>query len=96
MEDGDVRRIAGEACDVLLDCGVTKPLAQLTVRDVPHLVQSTALHSTILKVKAELDQFATGLDEAGIHSAIKMYPKLFKRLFVASQTQSVTAGMYYT
>ncbi len=54
---------------------------------------SAGLHSTILKVKAELDQFVAGLNEAGTLSAIKMYPGMFERLFVASQTPSVTAGV---
>lgn len=85
-----------DACDVLIDCGCTKPLAQIKISDVPYLVKSVALHSTVLKRKAELDQFMDGLEEAGVLPSIKLYPNLFESLFVKPNTLSVTAGGYDT
>ena len=78
-------------CDLLVDCGVTKPLAQLTRNDIPQLIKSAALHTTILKVKAELDQFSSGIDEAGALHAIKQYLELFRCMFV-DQSEVITAG----
>lgn len=34
-KEAAVCRIAMVACDVLVDCGFTKPIAQLTVQDIP-------------------------------------------------------------
>ena len=43
-----VCRIAMDACDGLLECGFTKPLAQRKFDDTPHLIHNAALHCTIL------------------------------------------------
>ena len=45
---------------------------------VPALVKCVALHITIQKVKAELDQFMSGLSEAGMLSAIQTYSEVFE------------------
>ena len=50
----------------MLECGFTNSLCTLKLSDVPLLVKSAALHSTILKIKSELDQFIDGLDTAGL------------------------------
>ena len=55
-------------------------------------MKSTALHATLLKVKAELDQFMTGLQEAGVLHAIQAYPNHFRPLFVADAVKPMTAG----
>ena len=83
-----------DACDVLVDCGFTKPIAQLTVQDIPQLVNSTALHVTILRVKAEIDQFMDGINDAGTLHAIQKYPGFFRPMFVASQANNVTVGKW--
>ena len=44
-------RIAMDACDGLLECGFTKPLAQRKFDDIPHLIHNAALHCTILNQK---------------------------------------------
>lgn len=67
------------ACDVLLDCGYTKPLSQLKVDDVPQLIKLAALHSTVLRIKSELEQFMAGISEAGCLHAIQEYSVLFRR-----------------
>ena len=80
--------------DCLLQCGVTKPLTQLKVEDVPNIVRNIALHTTVLKVKAALDQFKDGLKEAGILSSIQAYPEYFKDLFIKSNMDSLDAGEF--
>ena len=81
--------------DTLVDCGFNKPISKLTRDDVPHLLQSVALHSVILKVKAELDQFISGLDKAGVLTFIQKFPSLFQPMFVASHKQ-LDAGNIFT
>ena len=92
-EDSEVRSIALGASSMLIDNGISKALALLQVEDVPHIVNSVALYATILKIKAILDQFMAGLDEAGVLKAIKAYPSFFKSLFIRSEEHQITAGM---
>jgi len=66
---------------------------QLEVYNHPQLVKIAALHSCIMKVKAELDQFVAGLKEAQVLDVIRKYPSFFHPMFVASQTDTVTAGI---
>ena len=46
----------------------------------------------MLKVKSEMDAFAEGLQVLGVLTMIRMYPDLFKPLFVADLTTRLTAG----
>ncbi len=48
----------------MTQCGMTK----LLVKDVPNLVKSIALNSSVLRVKAALDQFMAGLKE--LHTGV--------------------------
>lgn len=88
--------IAMEACDVLIETGCSKGLARLKICDVPQLVKNTALSCTVLKIKAELDQFMAGLNEAGVLHVIQKYPDLLRPMFVASESDSLSAGMILT
>ena len=81
-----------DACDVLVENGCCRNLVGLEKVDVPHLVETASLGCTILKIKAELDQFIFGLDEAGVLHTIQKYPDLFKSMFVASDDKPLTAG----
>jgi len=73
-----------EACDLLVTCGYTRPIPQLSYRDVPHLIECVTLHSTILVVKAELDDLIKGLEDAGVLQTMRSLPKLFKYLNLCS------------
>ena len=50
------------------------------------------MHTTILKVKSELDQFMAGIQEAGTLHVIQKYPEYFRPMFVASVTDPLNAG----
>ena len=79
--------------DCLVQCGVTKPLTQIKLADLPSLVRNIALQTTILKVKAALDQFVNGIKETGLLSCIQGYPDFFKDLFVKPKiADCLTAG----
>ena len=82
-----------EFCEILVDHGCSIGLTQLTKADIPNLLKSTSLNCAILMIKAELDQFVKGLDEAGVVHMIQKYPDLFQQVFVTSETTSLSAGM---
>ena len=67
---------------MLMSCGFNRPTANLVLRDVPQLVECVTLHSTLLIVKAELDDIIKGLDDAGVLEALQESANLFKPLFV--------------
>ena len=56
------------------------------------IIQSVALHSTILRIKSEIDNFSEGLHEAGVLHAIKEYPHLFYCMFVRLNSAVLDAG----
>lgn len=81
-----------DALDVLESCGYRKPIATLTHKDVPLLIESVALHTTVYQRKAELDQIVKGLEDAGVLDMIRRCPDIFRPLFVKS-TASLSAGV---
>ncbi len=52
--------------DALIDAGWSKPLVRLTTVDCSSLIKEVLLNCVILKIKAELDAFITGLEESSI------------------------------
>ena len=69
----------------------TKPLATSKKNDVNQLVKCASLHSTLLRVKSEIEQFISGLDVARVLHAIRVHPDLFAALFIY-QKKGLTAG----
>ncbi len=90
-DDAALNTLVMSISDSLIDCGTTKPLSQLTVADVPRLIQSIALHSSILSVKAEIDQFVAGLQASGVGDEIRQNPDAWRPMFV-STSPPLTAG----
>lgn len=80
------------AADLLIDCGFTKPITQITAKDVQEVVDTISVHCTILKIKAELDQIRCGLEEAEMLESIEKWPELFKPFFVASPNNIPTSS----
>lgn len=79
-----------ESCDMLVDCGFTKPLATIKSTDVSQLVKCASLHSTLLRIKSELDQFISGLHSSGVPEAIREF--LFTHFEFKGNV--LTAGKY--
>lgn len=48
--------------------------------------------STVLRIKAELDQLMLGLNEAGLLHVLQKYPDLFRPMFVYYE-KSLSAGI---
>lgn len=49
-DDDQLRTVAQSQFEMLLGCGYTKPIAQLTHKDIPGIVECVTLHSTIVMV----------------------------------------------
>ena len=63
--------------DLLKSCGFRKPIATLTHKDVPLLIESVVMHVTLYHRKAELAEMIKELQDAGILDTIHNYPDLF-------------------
>lgn len=87
-----LRDCAIDACDMLTACGFTKPIATLVEDDICQLIKCVTLHSTIFQIKAELDQFMQGLNDAGVLEMLQNHAHLFQPFFVYSP-QLLTAGL---
>lgn len=89
-----LRKVASDNCTILIESGLTMPLASVTLCDVDTMVQTIALHHVLLKAKAEMDQFMQGLNALGVLTAIKAHPNLFEAYFSIDVNSSLTAGIY--
>jgi len=93
-DDRTLRKLATDNCALLIESGLTMPLALLTVHDKDTIVQTVALHHVLLKSKAEMDQFAQGLSALGVLDAIKDHSNLFECYFSADGVSTLVAGKY--
>ena len=78
--------------DIVLETGYRKPLGTVTVSDKEEIIRVLKRYHTLIKVKAEIDQFIEGLQCLGIDHLIKEHPDLMEPLFV-NKNKSLTAGM---
>ena len=76
---------------MLFATGFRKAVCSLGVADKPVLKSSLIDYHCLLKVKAEMDQFADGLSSLGVLDAVKKQPDVMKPLFVA-QKCNLSAG----
>ena len=81
-----------EGVDILTEAGFSKPIIKLSLADKSELIQIVALHHTILKCKAELDDLLDGLRSLGIDEMLKTHPNLLQPYFTATGIQALTAG----
>ena len=83
----DFRTFANEICDVILDCGFTKPLSRLVISDKVDVVQSIALHHVILKTLGELSQFREGLETSRLPEVWSSIVNSYESFFVISESK---------
>ena len=98
MSDDDVKQVfrVDEALDMLCSTGYRKPMESFTLSDKDSLKSSLFNYHLLYKVKSATDQFIQGLETAGIVTALRTSPDVFKGLFMAPDITSVTAGIYVT
>ncbi len=90
----ELQALMSEYFAILLDCGFTKPSTSVVLADKMEIVQTISLHQVILRSKAELDQFAEGLDSCGVLKAITNFPGLTKTFFTIGGRPQLTSGSY--
>ena len=80
-----------EEFDLLSSCGFIKPCTAITLEDKNSLVCSISLHYVIGAVKAEIDQFTSGLECFDVLPTLKKSPGVLKDFFCIKTTK-VTSG----
>ena len=63
--------------------GFAKPINQVTFDDISSICQMVRIHSSVLPVKAELDQIKEGLSLFSVAGFISQSPSMLKELFVS-------------
>jgi len=81
-----------EASELLMGMGFRKPISKLKMDDKAMIKNNLIDYYCLLKVKAEMDQFAEGLQDLGLLDMMRRQPALFKNLFVASTAAHLTPG----
>ena len=79
------------AATILFETGYQKPLSKLTMEDKEEVTQVISAYHTLIKVKAEIDQFVLGLQCLKIYDYIVKYPEMMMPLFV-HHGKKLTAG----
>ena len=78
----------------LSEAGFTKPLSLVQLSDRREIVSTLLTFHLFIKVKAVMDQFKEGLEEAGLLHYMKKYHDLMTPLFV-NETSRLTASKQY-
>ena len=89
-----LRECALEVWDIITACirSFTKPIATLVQEDVYQLIECVTLHTTIFQIKAELDQFIQGLNDAGVLEMLQKH----SHPFCVHTSDSLTAGLIFS
>ncbi len=82
--------------DFRFDIGLGFSTASMNFGDRDKIVQSLAGYYTIVKVKAQIDQFVEGLRVLGILDLVQANPHRGRELFVYSKPQEMTADAVIT
>ncbi len=90
--DKELQESAATNISTLIDCGFVKPYTTIKLKDKKEIVQAVALHHVILRCKAELDQFADGLNSCGVLRAIRCYSCFTRNYFTIEGHPSLTSG----
>ena len=70
--------ITNGKCAVVYDGGFSLPITKVGIQDIPVIVRTVTLHSTLMPIKSELDQLIQGLEIRGILPLIRKYSHIMK------------------
>ena len=90
-DESAIQTALNTAADAVINSGYSRPLVAVTSRDVPQLINGVLLHTVVLSLKAEMDQFLSGLNEVRVGQMIQRCPDMFRPYFVATRSQ-LSAG----
>ena len=74
--------------------GYTKPLTSAQLEDKCEIIQTIALHYTLLQSIAEMDQLKKGLETLGVLQIIQDHQIILEPFFTAEGNIKLTAGMH--
>ena len=78
--------------DLLIRCGYTKPVLNITTTDTVDIVQTVALQHVILDSLGELSQFCDGLCYLGVKEALCEHKDLMHSFFCTDSKKPLEAG----
>ena len=84
-----------DALTYLMEIGFTKPLSLVHLSDKEEIVSNLITFRLFIKVKAVMDQFKKGLDEAGVLQHMTKYFDIMTPLFVNEEIP-LTASKKHT
>ena len=81
--------------DFRYECGVSQPVTSINLSDRNKLVSAIAMHYSVVRVKAELDQIVNGLKVLKIEELIQANPQKMRELFVHFKPLPLTADALF-
>ena len=90
----ELRQLAVENVDLLIECGINKPSSRLELRDKANIIQAVALHKVILGTMAELSQFCEGLTALSVSDALKNHPDLLYPYYCTEYQDTLSSGTH--
>ena len=64
-----------DSSEIIFDSGFTVPVTQVSLENVQDIVRAVCLQTTLLNMKAELDQMAEGLKLFNVISLLRQHPQ---------------------
>lgn len=80
--------------DLAMECGWSKPIANLELTSREELKKVICVHHILLKCKAEMDQLREGLVALGVMEIMVNNPSCLQDFFVFTEEGALTAGMW--
>ena len=85
--------IDDEVATLLHDTGYRKLLTEVVVDDKDEICNILATYHNLIKIKAQIDHFVTGLQcIKGLYEYVKRYSDLMRPLFAQDNSKELTAG----
>ena len=81
---------------LLLETGYRKPLASLSIQDIPVIQGTLRNFYVLLRVKAEIDQFLEGLSSLGVLDEVRQHPMLMQPLLMSNKKYQLSKGIPFT
>ena len=87
-----LKEVVTENFELLVDSGITKPCANITLEDKVPVVQTVALEKVILRTLGELTQFKDGLQCLDVGKEIICHSEILQEFFVKAANSKITSG----
>ena len=84
-----------EEYDFRYECGVSQPVTSIEFSSREKIVGAIAMHYSVVRVKAELDQLVKGLNVLKIGDLVEANPQKMRELFVHFKPLPLTADAFF-